>query len=226
MKKIRTAFRWCVGIGFAGIICALAVNFLVIGIARQYIVEPQDTADDYDCILVLGCQVHGDAPSAMLRDRLDRAIELYKSGVSDRILMSGDHGRTEYNEVGVMKQYAIDNGVPADAVFMDHAGFSTYESMYRARDIFEVRHPLIVTQTYHLYRAIYDARRLGLDAQGTDAMPNTYVFPMYNTVREILARNKDFLYAAIRPKPTCLGEPIPISRSGSMTDDQEFVEKI
>ena len=223
MRKIKVTVQRLAQIAFATVLCALAVNFLVIGIAGRHIVEPTDTANDYDCILVLGCQVHGNVPGARLRDRLDRAIELYKSGKSDRILMSGDHGRTEYNEVGVMKQYAIDNGVPADAVFMDHAGFSTYESMYRARDIFAVKKPLIITQPYHLYRAVFDARRLGLDAQGTAAMPNTYVFPLYNTVREVLARNKDFIFSLIQPKPTYLGETIPISLSGSLTDDQIFV---
>ena len=220
---MRNFLRKLVSACFAVLFGLLSVNFWIIGRSGKNIVSPQEAQTDYDCILVLGCLVNGDAPSDMLRDRLDRAIELYNSGVSERILMSGDHGREFYNEVGVMKQYAVDHGVPPDAVFMDHAGFSTYESMYRAKEAFEVQHPLIVTQTYHLYRAVYIARSLGMDADGTQAMPNIYVHPLYNDLREVLARNKDFFFTVLKPKPKVLGDAIPISQSGALTDDQLFV---
>ena len=220
MRRIRKIFVF--GMALIPIVCvlALAVSGFVVHRAKPYILGPDAVKNEYDCILVPGCLVYGDRPSAMLQDRLDRAVALYRSGVSDRLLVSGDHGRVEYDEVNAMKQYVVSQGVPADCVFMDHAGFSTYESMYRARDVFEVRSVLIVTQTYHLYRAVYDARRLGLDARGVTAMPNTYTFQTYNDLREILARDKDFIYTVFKPKPTCLGDPIPISLSGTLTDDR------
>lgn len=102
----------------------------------------------------------------MLEDRLKQGIKLYELGASDRLLMSGDHGRKEYDEVNVMKKFAIDAGVPSEHIFMDHAGFSTYESLYRARDIFQADRIIIVTQKYHLYRAMYIAEKLGLEAYG------------------------------------------------------------
>ena len=214
---VRKLFRF----GAAACVAALLLTlFVSAGVIRQAKPHIPDAVDgSYDCILVLGCMVYGDQPSAMLRDRLDRAIELYKAGASDRLLMSGDHGRADYDEVHAMKRYAMAQGVPEEAIFLDHAGFSTYESMYRARDVFAVRRPLIVTQRYHLYRAVYDARRLGLDADGAAAAPNEYC-KTYNDLRELLARSKDVVYTTLRPKPTFLGEPIPITLSGLLTEDR------
>lgn len=151
---------------------------------------------------MLGCQVNGETPSDMLRDRLDRAVALYKAGVSDTLLLSGDHlSREGYDEVTAMQKYVVGQGVPQEAIRLDLAGFSTYESMYRAGEVFGMRQVLVVTQPYHLYRAVYVARRLGLEATGTQSMPNRYVYPLYNQVREVLARNKDFLYSFVKPKP-------------------------
>lgn len=174
--------------------------------------------NDYDCILVLGCGVNGDTPSHMLEDRLLQGIELCKSGASDKLLMSGDHGRKSYDEVNVMKKFAVDRGIASENVFMDHAGFSTYESMYRARDIFNAKKILIVTQDYHLYRAIYDARKLGIDAYGVASNPRSYSGQLYRDIREILARNKDFVYTIFKPEPTYLGEAIPVWGNGNDTN--------
>ena len=107
----------------------------------------------------------------MLRDRLDEGIALYKAGCAPKILMSGDHGSEYYNEVSVMKNYAIKQGVPSEDIFLDHAGFSTYESMYRARAIFGAEKVVIVTQKYHLTRAVYNAKNLGMDAYGVAEYP-------------------------------------------------------
>ena len=177
--------------------------------------------EDIDCILVLGAGVWGDSPSPMLQDRLDAAIKLYKDGVSNKLIMSGDHGRDEYDEVNIMKQYAIDNGVPSNDIFMDHAGFSTYDSIYRARDIFKVKKMVIVTQEYHLYRALHIANSLGIKSYGVNADPREYAGQLYREAREILARNKDFAYSIIKPKPTYLGEVIPVSGNGDITNDKE-----
>lgn len=133
--------------------------------------------------------------------------------------MSGDHGRNNYDEVNVMKQYAIDQGVPSSDIFMDHAGFSTYDSIYRAKEIFNADKVIIVTQEYHLYRALYIANKLGLEAYGVRANPKQYSVQLFRELREILARNKDFIKTIYKPKPTYLGEVIPVSGDGNITND-------
>ena len=131
---------------------------------RILTVEKAAELEDVDCIIVLGCQVRDDGSlSHMLRDRLIRALEVYEAGAAPKLLMSGDHGREDYDEVGAMKDYAIENGVVSENVFMDHAGFSTYETVYRAKEIFEADKVIIVTQEYHLYRALYVANALGVE---------------------------------------------------------------
>ena len=195
----------------------LGINSFVKASSSKYILDAADVDRDYDCVLILGCKVNGNSPSTMLRDRLSQGVALY--GVaSDKLLMTGDHGKDGYDEVGVMKAYAEDAGIPSEDIFEDHAGFSTYESMYRAKEVFKAEKILIVTQEYHLYRAIYDARALGLDAYGVIAEPSmNYGGQTYRDIREILARSKDFLFSILKPKPTYLGEAIPISGNGNAT---------
>ncbi len=207
--------------GLIAIALVFVINGIVVLRAKKYVVTDETVSKDYDCILILGCGVRGDSPSLMLSDRLNKGIELYKKGVSKKILMSGDHGKEHYDEVNVMKQVAVDNGVASEDVFMDHAGFSTYESMYRAKEVFEAKKILIVTQDYHLYRAIYSARALGLEAEGMAAQTVRYAGQTYRDVREVLSRNKDFFYALCKPKPTYLGETIPVSGDGNVTNDKQ-----
>ena len=169
---------------------------------------------------MLGCFVESDGtPCDLLRDRLDRGIELYKSGAAPKIIMSGDHGTVEYDEVNAMKQYAIDSGIPSCDIFMDHAGFSTYESVYRARDVFAADKIIIVTQEYHLTRALYIAEKLGVEAYGVASDYHTYSGQASRDLREVLARNKDFATSIFKPKPTYLGEVIPVSGNGDSTND-------
>jgi SanA protein len=155
----------------------------------------------------------------MLEDRLITGTALYEKGLSNRLLMSGDHGKDDYDEVNVMKKFAIDRGIPSSHVFMDHAGFSTYDSLYRARDIFLVKKAVIVTQEYHLYRALYVAKGLGIDAIGVSSDLRPYAGQEYRDLREILARVKDFIYVILQPQPTFLGETIPVQGDGDATND-------
>jgi vancomycin permeability regulator SanA len=134
--------------------------------------------------------------------------------------MSGDHGREDYDEVDVMKSFAVEAGVPSEDVFMDHAGFSTYESMYRAKEIFQARKVIIITQEYHLYRAIYIAEQLGMEAYGVAADYRAYYDQTKRDIREILARVKDFGTSLLKPKPTYLGKAIPIWGDGNLTNDE------
>ena len=178
------------------------------------------TGADFDCIIVLGCQVRSDGtPSHMLSDRLDRGIELYKQGIAPKIIMSGDHGQTNYDEVNTMKQYAIAAGIPSEDIFMDHAGFSTYETVYRAKEIFGVKRAVIVTQQYHLYRALYIANAFEMEVYGVSADYRTYSGQGKREIREILARCKDFATTIYKPLPTYLGETIPVSGDGNLTND-------
>ncbi len=206
-----------------GAALVFGINGFVVASGGKYLLSPEDAAkiDGVDCILVLGCGVRDDGrPSHMLEDRLKRGVALYESGAAPKLLMSGDHGRTEYDEVNTMKGYALDAGVPSEDVFMDHAGFSTYESMYRAKDIFCAEKIIIVSQEYHLYRAIHIARALGIEAYGVAADYRSYSGQLYRDLREILARDKDFFTALFRPDYPYGGETIPVSGNGNLTNDK------
>lgn len=208
-----------------GIIIVLGINGHVKKSTSDQILSPEDAAalTDVDCILVLGCYVHDSGrPSDMLADRLRRGIELYQSGAAPKLLMSGDHGREDYNEVKAMKLEAMEAGIPSEDIFMDHAGFSTYESIFRARDVFGADKIIIVTQEYHLYRALYVANALGVEAYGVASDYHAYVGQAYRELREILARNKDFATGILKPDPTYLGEVIPVSGDGNLTNDEDM----
>ena len=153
----------------------------------------------------------------MLQDRLDMGIKLYKAGVAPKILMSGDDGQVEYNEVSAMASYAKEKGVPGKDLFLDHAGFSTYESMYRAQYIFGIKNAIVVTQKYHEYRALYIGQRLGIDVTGVCAEDIKYLGQGFRDIREILARDKDFFKCIVKPDPTYLGEKIDIKGDGRVT---------
>lgn len=170
---------------------------------------------DADCIMVLGCGIEDEeTPSPMLKDRLDVGIELYKQGAAPKILLTGDNGTEQHNEIHVMLKYTKEAGVPEKDIFCDHAGFSTYESMYRAGSIFNAERVIVVTQTYHQYRALYIGDKLGLEVMGVASDQQTYFGQSFRESREILARIKDFFKSILRSKPTYGGEVIPISGSG------------
>ncbi len=170
---------------------------------------------DADCIIVLGAGItDSETPSPMLKDRLDLGIDLYKNGVAPKILLSGDNGQVGHNEIHVMLSYTKKAGVPEEDIFCDHAGFSTYDSMYRAESIFGVKKAFVVTQKYHEYRALYIGKKLGLEVKGAAADQERYVGQVMRDFREYLARNKDFFKMIKNPGSLLGGESIPISGSG------------
>lgn len=178
----------------------------------------QVSGQSYDAIIVLGAGVYGNGePTKILKDRLDRGIELYKAGAAPKMLMSGDNGKTNYDEVTAMKNYCLKQGVPAEDIFLDHAGFSTYESMYRAKAIFGVKSAVVVTQHYHEGRALYTAKRLGIKAVGVSAVEKSYTGDEARAVREFLAREKAFMQCIVKPKPTFLGDKIDITGDGQVS---------
>ncbi|MBE6650400.1 MAG: SanA protein [Ruminococcaceae bacterium] len=204
----------CVFIG----IWALCVNAYVKSSTKERIITADEALalEDVDCIIVLGCLVRPDGnPSGMLEDRLATAVSI----AGDRpLLMSGDHGTKEYDEVNVMRNYAVANGIPVERVFMDHAGFCTYDSIYRLKEIFGAKKAIIVTQEYHLYRALYIAESMGIEAYGVSADLHTYGGQTSRDIREIIARNKDFLWCIFKPEPKYLGDPIDLKGDGRVTE--------
>lgn len=170
-----------------------------------------------DCILILGAGVKDGRPKPMLRDRLLTGIELYKSGAAEKIIMSGDHGRADYDEVNVMRAFALEQGVSAEDIFLDHAGFSTYDSVYRAKNIFGAENIIIVSQKYHLYRALYISEKLDVKAAGVSANLNTYGGQLKRDIREIIARDKDFFKCIVKPEAEIMGDKIPLDGDGSIT---------
>ena len=207
-------------------VIVIGLNFYVIKSTQPQINAAYDTPEDTatreevedlssispECILVLGASVTSDGvPSPILQDRLDTAIDLYNKGVAPKLLLSGDNGQMVYNEVKAMQNYALEAGVDENDIYLDHAGFSTYESIYRAKYIFKVDSMIVVTQTYHLYRSLYGCRRMGITAMGAAADQYTYAGQEKREIREVLARDKDFVKWIFKPQPTFLGDAVPIS---------------
>ncbi|HBW34969.1 vancomycin high temperature exclusion protein [Desulfosporosinus sp. BICA1-9] len=221
-ERLKKALFFSVLLLLLACTTGLIVNQNVESVGTKYIVTSNEVPNA-DAILVLGAYVFPNGTvSTMLNDRLTAGYELYEQGKAPKLIVSGDHGRKDYDEVNSMKSFLKDKGVPNQDVFMDHAGFSTYESVYRARDIFKVQKLIIVTQEYHLKRAVYVARALGLEAYGVASDRRDYgqAMKMYK-FREIAARNKDFLWTnVIKPKPTFLGDAIPVFGDGKATDDK------
>lgn len=227
VSKLLRVLKWTILVP----VFACVAGFVVLCIVNLYMtqsvkkrmltVEEAQTLTDVDCIIVLGASVrNGTTPSPMLADRLDRGIELYGRGCSPKLLMSGDHGGIYYDEVNVMKNYAKDKGVPSEDIFMDHAGFSTYESMYRANAVFGAKKVIIVTQKYHLSRALYIAKKMGMDAYGVAAEDIRYSGQTKRDIREFFARGKDYVSCIVKPEPTIVGGYISLDGSGDVTNDK------
>ena len=199
-----------------------SINLLVTTTGKNALVSQEELLGTHsDCILIFGAGVLSNGtPSPMLRDRLQTGIACYQAGLAPKIVVSGDHGEDSYDEVNIMKKFCIENGVPSEDIFMDHAGFSTYESIYRIQAIFQAKQVILVTQEYHLYRALYVAKRFGLKAYGVSADRQEYAGQSYYDTRELVARIKDFAYTVIFPKPTFLGEPISLLENGDITNDK------
>lgn len=223
-KRIRIAVCTLACFMILILLVTSGINTFVWASTKDRILTEEQAAqlEDVDCILVLGCGVREDgSPSHMLEDRLKIGIALYENGSAPKLLMSGDHGQEDYDEVNTMKNYALECGIPTEDIFMDHAGFSTYESVYRAKEIFGAEKIIIVTQKYHLFRALHIAEQLGLEACGVSADLRNYSQKLHREFREVLARVKDFGMSILQPEPTYMGEVIPIMGDGTVTDDKE-----
>lgn len=181
-------------------ILVFSINLYVYLKTKDKIINDYSKLKGYDTVIVLGSRVYKDKPSIILKDRLDKAIELYKKGYAKTIIMSGAKRKNNYDEAEVMKSYAIDNGVPEDIIIMDHYGYSTYDTIYRAKNTYNISKAIVVSQNYHLFRNIYIANKLDVDYIGVSAEKIKYKDRFYREIREVLARNKDFFKSILKPK--------------------------
>jgi len=213
----------CVLFGAAVLVLAFGVfaNERIARAARDAVHTHPATVPKKAVAIVFGAKAWETGPSHILQDRLDAAIQLYRLGTVDKLLLSGDHGRKDYDEVNTMADYAFGKGVPREDLFLDHAGFRTYDTLYRARDVFGVTSAVLVTNRFHLPRAIYTARRFHLDVVGLASDARTYRSRLWNDCREFLARTLAWTEVNVtRPKPRFLGERIDITGDGRVTCDR------
>lgn len=188
------------------------INFYVYYRTKDFITHDSTHLKSMYTVIVPGAKAYSlDSLSPVLEDRISKALFLYKKNIVKRFLLSGDHGKKEYDEVNAMKIYLLKKGVNSDDIFLDHAGFNTYDSLYRAKYIFEVDNAIIVSQGYHLYRCVYIARELKINAYGYRANQRKYIHIQKYKYRELLAIVKSFLETFIHRKPRFLGKKIPIT---------------
>jgi SanA protein len=206
-----------------GVVCgllAVALPNLIVWLGgRSPVTTDPAKVPHAQAALILGAQVYRDGkPSIMLRDRVNAGAELYKAGRVDKLLLSGDHSRKDYDEVGTMRRLLLAQGIPAQDIFTDHAGFDTWDSAQRARRVFDVSSAVVVTQGFHMARALYDARRAGLNATGFIADRRQYGKIMGKLrVREALARVKTMGDVVTGADPHFLGTEIPITGDGRVS---------
>ena len=230
IKKILSLFLLCVLIGTA---VSAAVNIYMMHYAAPYVfTSPEELKkaaanNGGYTALVLGAMVHGNRLSSVLKDRVDAGIACYNEGAQDgfctSLLLSGDHGKKWYDEVNAMRLYVLHTAPDIDRarIFLDHAGFNTYDSLYRAREIFQAEKLIVITQRFHTYRAVYIGRKSGLEVYALALSEDKYAdrLRFLWAVREYFARLKAFADTAVQRKPRFLGEPIPVSGSGLKTWD-------
>lgn len=221
VKKYIKNIAILIGLFFF-IICA--INIYIVKSTSKYIYTDVNEVPNGQVVIVLGAYVRENRLSPVLEDRVLKSMEIVQSNSVNNILLSGDHGRKNYDEVNSMKSYILKNSdIPKEDIFLDHAGFDTYDSMYRAREIFEVKKAIVVTQEFHIHRAVYIGRKLGIDVVGYAVNQDKYSRKLQFkwTVREFLARIKAFAEVNLGSQPKFLGEKIPITGDGTLSWDEE-----
>lgn len=195
--------------------CLFWINAHIVECSKG-LIRDASSVSQVDAVLILGASVFESGKlSDILSDRVDTAIDLYEKGAAKKILVSGDHGQDSYDEVNSIKDYLLDKGIPARDIFLDHAGFDTYDSLFRAKAIFKVHNLAITTQKFHLSRAVYIAAHLGMDVYGIPSDRHKYQKIAYFELREFFARIKAFFDVRFNAQPKYLGEQIPITGSST-----------
>lgn len=204
----------------SSLILTISVSIYINKVSAPFIFSDPNQVPESEAALILGSRVYTNGEmSDILKDRSIKAIELYNLGKVEKLLVSGDHGKKEYDEVNTVKNYLLANKIPAEDIFLDHAGFDTYDSLYRAKEIFQIKKLVIVTQEFHLSRAVYIGNSLGMETYGYIADRQPYIAAKWNSFRESLARVKAFLDLLLNSKPSYLGDQIPINGDGQKSWD-------
>ena len=199
--KMKKIFKYILIVLIVIILVPVIINFYVILSTKNRIVSgDSELLTDIDYIVVLGAGIRRGKPSPMLEDRLKTGILLYNNDISNKILITGDHMNDDYDEVTVMKNYLLEHGIPEEDIITDNYGISTYDSIYRVKNVYKSNKVVIVSQRYHLYRALFLSDNLDLESYGVEANLRYYYGQWYREIREILARNKDFIKGIIKPK--------------------------
>lgn len=199
--KMKKIFKYILIVLIVIILVPVIINFYVILSTKNRIVSgDSELLTDIDYIVVLGAGIRRGKPSPMLEDRLKTGISLYNNDISSKILITGDHMNDDYDEVTVMKNYLLEHGIPEEDIITDNYGISTYDSIYRVKNVYKSNKVVIVSQRYHLYRALFLSDNLDLESYGVEANLRYYYGQWYREIREILARNKDFIKGIIKPK--------------------------
>ena len=213
--------RFLIIAAMCAILLSVAANLFIIFSTNSRIKMADEVdGNEYQAILVLGCSVWPSGPSPILQERLDMAYEVYRN-TGLKIIVSGDHADDFYNEVKVMKEYLVEKGVPSEKIYMDHAGYSTYDSVYRADDTFSLDSMIIVTQRYHLYRAVYTAERFGIKAAGVASDTHRFEGEFARDMREILSRDKAVIDCIRKEKPAVYGDSVSLDESGDLTNEKQ-----
>lgn len=206
-----------------GVFIIFSINYYIVKTTEKYVFTEIEKLPKVDAIIVLGAKVNQEKLSCVLEDRLVAGINIIYANKAEAILLSGDHGQKEYDEVNSMRKYIFRRNfkVKKEQIFMDHAGFDTYDSMFRAKEIFDIKSAIIVTQDFHINRSVYIARNLGINAYGFAVNEDMYKESVrFNwKIREILTRVKAFKDVLISSNPTYLGEKIPITGNGMKSWD-------
>lgn len=199
--KMKKIFKYILIVLIVIILVPVIINFYVILSTKNRIVSgDSELLTDIDYIVILGAGIRRGKPSPMLEDRLKTGISLYNNDISNKILITGDHMNDDYDEVTVMKNYLLEHGIPEEDIITDNYGISTYDSIYRVKNVYKSNKVVIVSQRYHLYRALFLSDNLDLESYGVEANLRYYYGQWYREIREILARNKDFIKGIIKPK--------------------------
>ncbi|MBF4485913.1 ElyC/SanA/YdcF family protein [Flavobacterium sp. CSZ] len=218
MKKY---FKIILYLAIIGLVAIVSVNYYVKSSTKKNIYYSIKKFPKNDVGIIFGAGINGDQPSKYLKDRLDAGISLYKANRINKILLSGDNGSDEHDELTVMKNYCFNHGVDTTKIFIDYAGFDTYSTMYRAKHIFNIKKATLISQEYHLNRAIYIGQKLGIKSVGYSANNGEYLGYKYVTFREYGSIFKSFFDVLRNREPHFLGNPIDINGVSNYSKDDK-----
>jgi len=219
MKKIKKFVLPAIILCLIGLAVVLVTNCNVKAKTEKMIFTELKDVPKTKVVIIFGAGINGDQPSRYLKDRLDAGISLYKNNKVNKILLSGDNGRDEYDELTVMKLYCQKNGVDTTKIYIDYAGFDSYSTMYRAKHIFKVDTAILVSQKYHLNRCVYLGDQLGIKSFGYSADRGIYPGYKYYSFREKLSVTKAVLDIIRNRKPTYLGKPVDVNGKSNYTKE-------